>query len=143
MAAFRQSGVLAPLVAATLGGLFATWCTFMPCFLWIGVGAPFIEELRENKLLSGALAAITAAVVGVILNLAIWFALHAVFRALYPVRADGFSFDMPALGSADPWALVLSMAAIGAMFRFRVGAIPTLLGCSLAGVALYLFGGLS
>jgi chromate transporter len=143
MAAFRQPGILSPLVAATLGGLFATWCTFTPCFLWIGVGAPFIEKLRENKLLSGALAAITAAVVGVILNLAIWFALHVVFRALYPVRADGFSFDMPVLSSADPWALGLSAAAIIAMFWFRVGAIPTLLGCSLAGIALYLFGGLS
>ena len=63
-----------PLLAGTLGGLLATWVTFVPCFLWIFLGAPFIEALRGNKALSGALSAITAAVVGVILNLAIWFA---------------------------------------------------------------------
>jgi chromate transporter len=143
MAAFRQPGASSPLLAATLGGLFATWCTFVPCFLWIGVGAPFIEKLRENKLLNGALAAITAAVVGVILNLAIWFALHVIFRSLYPVRAAGLAFDMPVLSSVDPSALALGAAAIIAMFRFRVGAIQTLLGCSLAGVALYFFGGFS
>ena len=73
-------GALPPMLAGTLGGLLATWCTFVPCFLWIGLGAPFIERLRDNKPLNGALAGITAAVVGVILNLAIWFALHTWFR---------------------------------------------------------------
>jgi chromate transporter len=143
MAAFRAPGALSPFVAATLGGLFATWCTFVPCFLWIGVGAPYIEALRNNKPLNGALAGITAAVVGVILNLAIWFALHVIFRALTPVRAGGLSFDMPVAASLDIWALLLALAAVIAMFRFRIGAIPTLIGCSAAGIALYLLGGIS
>ena len=80
MAAFRDPGTLSPMLAGTLGGLLATWVTFTPCFLWIFLGAPFIETLRGNKALAGALSAITAAVVGVILNLSIWFALHTVFR---------------------------------------------------------------
>jgi chromate transporter len=88
MAAFRDAGGLSPLVAATLGGLLATWVTFTPCFLWIFLGAPYIEKLRGNKSLAGALTAITAAVVGVILNLSIWFALHTLFRQTVPVHGD-------------------------------------------------------
>src|SRR3982075_3756284 len=80
MAAYRDPGSLSPMLAATLGGLLATWVTFTPCFLWIFVGAPYIEKLRGNKGLAGALGAITAAVVGVILNLSIWFALHTLFN---------------------------------------------------------------
>src|SRR5438046_7688346 len=92
MAAYRDPGALPPLLAGTRVGLLATWCTFVPCFLWIGLGAPFIERLRDNKQLNGALAGITAAVVGVILNLAIWFALHAIFHETVPVRGFGLSF---------------------------------------------------
>ena len=91
-------------------------------------------------LLHGALSAITAAVVGVILNLAIWFAVHTIFRQTRPFGGYGLSFDMPVLASVDPWALALALAAIVAMFRFRVGMLPTLAGCSAAGVALYLGG---
>ena len=131
---------LPPMLAGTLGGLLATWCTFVPCFLWIGLGAPFIERLRDNKPLSGALAGITAAVVGVILNLAIWFALHTWFREARHVQGVGFSFDIPVLRSVDPWALLLSIAAMIAIFRFKVGMIPTLLACSAAGVLLHLRG---
>ena len=89
LAAYRDPGALPPMLAGTLGGLLATWCTFVPCFLWIGLGAPFIEKLRDNKPLSGALAGITAAVVGVILNLAIWFALHTWFREAVHLRGFG------------------------------------------------------
>src|SRR5206468_5837754 len=91
-----------------LGGLLATWVTFTPCFLWIFLGAPFVEMLRGNKALNGALSAITAAVVGVVLNLAIWFAIHTLFRQTIPVHEFLFSFDAPKLSSVDPWALVLS-----------------------------------
>jgi chromate transporter len=140
LAAYRDPGALPPLLAGTLGGLLATWTTFVPCFLWIGLGAPFIERLRDNKPLSGALAGITAAVVGVILNLAIWFALHTWFRGTVPVRGYGLAFDMPILASLRPWALVLSLAALVAMFRFKVGAIPVLAACSAAGIGLYLLG---
>jgi chromate transporter len=140
MAAFRDPGTLSPMLAGTLGGLLATWVTFTPCFLWIFLGAPFIEVLRDNKALNGALSAITAAVVGVVLNLAIWFALHTVFRETTPVRSYGLSFDMPVLASVDPWALGLSIAAIIAIFRFKVGMIPTLLACSAVGIILHLAG---
>ena len=143
MAAYRDPGALHPMLAGTLGGLLTTWVTFTPCFLWIFLGAPFIEGLRGNKVLSGALSAITAAVVGVILNLAVWFALHTWFREGVPVRAAGLSFDVPDPASLDPWALALSAAAILAIFRFKVGMIPTLLACAAAGVVLHLLGALA
>ena len=140
MAAFRDPGTLHPMLAGTLGGLLTTWVTFTPCFLWIFLGAPFIEALRGNKAVTGALAAITAAVVGVILNLAAWFALHTWFHEARPVAAMGLWFDAPVLSSLDPWALALSVAAIIAIFRFKAGMIPTLLACAGAGVLLHLAG---
>ena len=140
MAAYRDPGELRPMLAGTLGGLLTTWVTFAPCFLWIFLGAPFIERLRGDRALSGALSAVTAAVVGVILNLAVWFALHTWFRELYPVHVAILSFDAPVLRSLDPWALVLSAAALLAIFRFKTGMISTLLGCSVIGVLLFLIG---
>src|ERR1700709_1123052 len=95
MGAFRDAGVLHPLVAGTLGGILATWVTFTPCFLWIFLGAPYIETLRGNKALSAALATITAAVVGVVLNLAVWFALHVLFAQLRPAQWLGMRGDVP------------------------------------------------
>jgi chromate transporter len=106
-------------------------------FLWIFLGAPFIERLRGNEALSGALSAITAAVVGVILNLAIWFAIHIVFREVKPFQALGLNFDMPVLASIDLWAFGLSLAAAIAIFRFKIGMLPTLTACSAPGVALH------
>lgn len=140
MASFRDPGSLPPLAAGILGGLLATWVTFVPCFLWIFLGAPFIERLRGNIALSAALSAITAAVVGVILNLAIWFALHTLFAALWPVRAFGLAFDAPVLSSVNGWALVLSLAAALAIFCYKVGMIPVLVACSAAGVLLFVAG---
>jgi chromate transporter len=143
MAAFRDAGSLPPMLAGTLGGLLATWVTFIPSFLWIFLGAPFIETLRGNKALNGALSAITAAVVGVVLNLAVWFAIHAVFSEVVPVRFFPLAFDAPRLSSVNPWALALSVAAIVAIFRFKIGMIPTLIGCSAAGLLLFFVGALS
>ncbi len=140
MAAFRDPGSLPPLLAATLGGLLATWVTFMPCFLWIFLGAPFVEAMRGNRPLAGALSAITAAVVGVILNLAIWFAIHTLFREVRTVQSAWLSLDVPVPASVEPWALVLAAAAIAAMFRFKVGMVPTLAVCSAAGAALHIMG---
>src|SRR5262249_5036742 len=134
------AGSLSPMLAGTLGGLLATWVTFTPCFLWIFAGAPFIEVLRNNKAVNGALSAITAAVVGVVLNLAAWFAIHTIFREVSPIRAFPLSFDAPTLSSVDPWALVLSVAAAVAIFRFKLGMIPTLAGCCGAGLLLYFLG---
>jgi chromate transporter len=140
MAAFRDAGALHPLLAGTLGGLLATWVTFAPCFLWIFLGAPYIELLRGNRSLSGALTAITAAVVGVILNLAIWFGIHTIFRDVRPMEWGILSFDAPVWGSVNLWALLLSVAAIIAMFRFKIGMLPTLAATSAAGIALHAAG---
>jgi chromate transporter len=140
MAAWRDPGTLSPMLAGTLGGLLATWVTFTPCFLWIFLGAPFIETLRGNRGLAGALTAITAAVVGVILNLSIWFALHTIFRETSPVRSFALSFDMPILSSIDVAALLLAVAAATAIFRFNVGMLTVLAGSCVAGIALRLVG---
>lgn len=140
MGAYRNPGMLSPLLAGTLGGLLATWVTFIPCFLWIFLGAPFIERMRGNKALSGALSAITAAVVGVVLNLAIWFAIHTIFRTVEPFTAGPIHFDLPQLASVDLWALAISAAAIITMFRMKIGIFATLGGASAAGVALHLAG---
>ena len=140
IAAYRDPDALSPLVAGTLGGLLATWVTFTPCFLWIFVGAPFIEHLRGISALNSALAAITAAVVGVILNLALWFAIHTIFAETLPVRVWPLAFDAPVLSSLNPWALGLSIASALAIFRLKWGMIPTLASSCAAGVALHLVG---
>lgn len=143
LGAWRQPGSLSPLLAATLGGLLTTWVTFVPCFLWIFFGAPFVEALRANKALSAAMAAITAAVVGVILNLAVWFSFQVLFAKQMPVRFLGASVDLPVLSSVDLPSLVLSLAAAVAIFRFKAGMIPVLLVSALAGVGFYLVAGVS
>jgi chromate transporter len=140
MAAFRDPGHLSPLLAGALGGLLATWVTFTPCFLWIFLGAPFVETMRGNKALAGALSAITAAVVGVILNLSIWFAIHTVFRHVVPVRWFGFAFDAPVLASVDAAALGLAILAALAIFRFKAGMLAVLGASCLAGLGLRLIG---
>ena len=140
MAAFRDPGALSPMLAGTLGGLIATWVTFTPCFLWIFLGAPFVERLRHNVALAGAISAITAAVVGVILNLSIWFAVHTLFRQVTQVRSYGLSFDLPVAASLDVWAALLAAGAALAIFRLKVGMIPVLLACALAGIGLNMAG---
>ncbi|MDL2398907.1 chromate efflux transporter [Rhizobium mayense] len=134
MGAYRAPGVLNPLLAGTLGGLLTTWVTFVPCFLWIFLGAPFMETMRNNKALSAALAAITAAVVGVILNLAIWFALHVLFRELQEARGLGMAVDLPVLSSVNVPSLILTLGAIVAVFRFKVGMLAVLAACSILGL---------
>ena len=136
MAAFRSPGLFPPLMAGALGGLLATWVTFTPCFLWIFAGAPYIEQLRGNKSLTGALSAITAAVVGVILNLAIWFAIHALFHDTRHIGGLGLSFDAPIPATLDVWGFILALGAAIAIFRFKAGMIPVLAANCVAGVAL-------
>ena len=126
------------MLAGTLGGLLATWVTFTPCFLWIFLCAPYVEALRGNKPLSAALAAITAAVVGVILNLAIWFALHVLFREVVEVEALGMTLDVPVWRTVNIASLVLTIAAVLAVFRFKIGMITTLAACAGVGVLLHL-----
>ncbi|WP_240733775.1 chromate efflux transporter [Herbaspirillum huttiense] len=138
MAAFRQPGTLDPVLAGTLGGVLAKWATFAPSFLFIFIGAPYVEAVRNNKALSAVLSTIMAAVVGVILNLAVWFALHTLFGEINVVHVWGMVLQVPVLSSLDLWSLVLSGAAILALFRFHLGMMTTLAGCCLAGIAIHI-----
>jgi chromate transporter len=110
---------LPPLAAATLGALITTWVTFLPCFLFVFLGAPHVQGLHERPVLASALTTITAAVVGVILNLAIWLTWHA-------LRPDEGTFDY--------FVAVVAVAAWFAMERFKMGVIPVLAACALLGV---------
>jgi chromate transporter len=143
MGGFRHPGALPPLVAGALAGLLTTWVTFVPCFLWIFLGAPFIEVLRANRALQGALAAITASVVGVILNLAAWFALHTLFGEVRDLHWGVLHLQLPTLASLHPVSLALMLAAILAIFRFKLGMLPVLAGAALAGILLHLALGLT
>jgi chromate transporter len=136
LAAFRDAGGLDPLLAGVIGAVLTTWVTFVPCFLWIFLGAPYIETLRGNRALQAALSGVTAAVVGVILNLAVWFALHAMFGEVRNVALGPLQLDLPVLSSLDPWVALLAVAAMVAMFRFHVGMLTTLAGCALAGAVI-------
>jgi chromate transporter len=132
LAASRQATGMSPMLAGTLGSILTTWVTFLPSFIWIFAGAPFVEKLRENKVLASALSAITAAVVGVILNLAIWFALHFLFTR--QVRTG--AVDWPVLSSLDSHALLLSAFAIVLLFVLKRSVILTLALCALVGLVL-------
>jgi len=143
MGAWRAPGSLPPMTAALLASILTTWVTFVPCFLWIFLGAPFIEQLRNNRALTGAMSAITAAVVGVIANLAVWFGLHVMFGEVVRWQALGMTFDVPVITSINMPSVALTLGAVTAIFWLRLGMIPTLLGTSLAGMAWYLLHGLN
>jgi chromate transporter len=134
LGAFHAPGALPPLLAGTLASLVVVWTTFVPCFYWIFLGAPYIEALRGNRALGTALSAITAAVVGVVLNLAVWFALHALFGEVGELRMFGARLYVPVFSSLDPAALGLAVVALSALFRFRLGAIRTLGLCGFLGI---------
>lgn len=140
LAAFRDAGGLHPLAAATIGAVLTTWVTFVPCFLWIFAGAPFVERLRGNRSLSAALSAITAAVVGVILNLALWFAIHTMFRQVQTVEFGSLMFEWPVASSVHLPAMLLAAGAAVALFRFRMSMLTTLVISSAIGIALFLAG---
>jgi chromate transporter len=116
---WNHPGNLPPLLAATLGALITTWTTFVPCFLWVFLGAPYIEKLRGAKQLTAALSTVTAAVVGVILNLAVWFGVHVIF---------------PATGNVDWFAVVICVIAFAGILRWKWNIIPVILGSGLAGL---------
>ncbi|HEX7481462.1 MAG TPA: chromate efflux transporter [Polyangiales bacterium] len=134
MGAWRHPGTLPPLLAGVLGSVITVWVTFVPCFLWIFLGAPYIEALRGSRALSAALSAITAAVVGVVLNLSLWFALHSVWREVRTWNAGLLHVPVPVPGSLDPGALVLTAVALLAMFRFHSSVPKTLAVCAALGV---------
>ena len=137
LGAWRDPAPLAPLAAGVLGSLLTTWVTFVPSFLWIFLGAPYVEWLRERRALSDALSAITAAVVGVILNLAVWFALHTLFAEVRELRWTVGRLLVPAPATLDAGALVVAAAASWALLRLRWGMLPTLLAAMAAGAVWY------
>ncbi|BAE51082.1 chromate efflux transporter [Paramagnetospirillum magneticum] len=139
LAGFRDHGGLGPWTGGVLGAALTVWVTFTPCFLWILAGAPYVEVLRGYKALSGALAAITAAVVGVIFNLGLWFALHVLFGTVDEMRVGAVRLFVPQLASLDPAALALAVAAAIAMLRLHIGMIPTLAAAGLSGIVWKLF----
>ena len=137
MGAYRNPGALAPLTAGILGSVVTTWVTFVPCFFWIFLGAPYIERLRSNRLLSSALSAITAAVVGVILNLAVWFSLHTLFGSVETKSLYGLRMQMP-----DPTTLHLTSLGIAVLaclltFYWKKGMALTLAICAALGAIYY------
>jgi len=123
--------VQAPWLALA-GAAMASWCTFAPSYLWIFAGAPFAERLRRSRLAAGALAAITAAVLGVIANLALWFALHVLFARTFNFSAPWGAIALPRLGSIDPFAALLALACGLALIRFRVNVALVVAGAALA-----------
>ena len=136
LAAAGAPGGLAPVAAGFVGATLVTWVTFVPSFLWIFLGAPYMEKLRGNPALAGGLAAITAAVVGVILNLALFLGLHGLFGGVATLDVGPVHAPWPEWLTMDVRALALSAAAATAIFWFRLGVVPTLALCCLAGVAL-------
>jgi len=138
--AYRDPGSLDPWVAAVLAALLTTWVTFVPCFLFVLLGAPYVERLRNNRGLSAALTGITAAVVGVIANLAVYFALHTLFEQTRQVTAGPLSFPVPELSTLNGAALAVTALGTGAIFVLRWGVLRTLAVCAAAGITLHLLG---
>ena len=140
LGAYHHPGTLDPWVAGVVGALLTTWVTFVPCFLFIFLGAPYVERLRGNHTLSAALTGITAAVVGVIANLALYFAVHTLFATTHPWRWGPVRLELPDPGSLRPVALAITVAAVVMIFRLR-GSVPhTLLVCAGLGLAAALIG---
>ncbi len=132
--AYRDPGPLNPWFAAVLGALLTTWVTFVPCFVFIFLGAPYVERLRGNHAISTALAGITAAVVGVIANLALYFALHTVFGRTFSARWGPAHPELPVLSSLRPVALGIALVAAALLFRLRWSVLRTLAVCSALGL---------
>src|SRR5712671_6515811 len=138
LAAYREAAPFAPLVAAVLGAAMTTWTVFAPSFLWIFAGAPFVEDVRHNRNLAGALAAITAAVVGVILNLAAWFTLHVLFHQIDERHFGPLRWFAVDLASVDKTAVVLTAIAAALVFWLHRGLIETIAIMAALGIAVRL-----
>ena len=139
MGPYRSPGSLSPLQAGAAGAVIATWVTFVPSFLWIFLGAPFIEHLRGRPALTSALSTVTAAVVGVVLNLAIWFALFTLFDTVEERRGYGAVLYQPELSSLNVAGLAIAVASAVAVFRFRVPTLRVVLAAAAVGVIHQLF----
>jgi chromate transporter len=139
LAAFRNPAGLEPMIAGTLGAMLTTWATFVPCFLWVLVRGPYVEALRGNKSLHAAMSSITAAIVGMVLNLAVWFALHTIFGSVRDVHAFGGHLQIPIWSTINVPSLVIAAFAMLAIFRFKLGIIQTIGGGAAIGIIYHLF----
>ncbi|NUR10143.1 MAG: chromate efflux transporter [Nocardioidaceae bacterium] len=138
--AYRDPGSLNPWVAAVLAALLTTWVTFVPCFVFIFLGAPYVERLRGNHALSAALTGITAAVVGVIANLAVFFAVHTLFAETIHTSWGPISLTVPVLDSIKPLAVALTGVAAVLLFTVKWSVLRTLGVCALLGLVAGLVG---
>ena len=136
LGAFRDPGSLNPWLAGVLASLLTTWVTFVPCFLFVFLGAPYVERLRNNQHLTAALTGITAAVVGVIASLGVYFALHTLFSATHRIETGPVSLEVPVLASWNPAALVLTGVAVALLLWRRWSTLRTLGVCALLGAAI-------
>ena len=136
LGAFRDPAPFTPLVAGILGAALTTWVTFAPCFLWIFAVAPWMQRIQGSRALRGALAGVTAAVVGVIANLSLWFAMHVLFQTVTAGQWGWMTLQYPQWSSLDWRALVVAVVASLAIFRFRWSIPKTLLLAAALGLAL-------
>jgi chromate transporter len=141
MGAFRDAAPFSPVTSGVIASVIVTWVTFVPCFIWILLGAPYVERLRGSERLNAALSTITAAVVGVILNLAVWFALHVFFAELDARRIGVARLLVPEFATLDIAAFLISLGAFVMLFHFRRDVIQTLLIATAVGALVYLFTG--
>ncbi|HEX5938093.1 MAG TPA: chromate efflux transporter [Actinomycetota bacterium] len=132
--AYQHPGGLPPLLAGFLGASVAVWATFAPCFLWIFLGAPYLERIRGNVRLASALQTVTAAVVGVIANLAVTFGLVTLFRDVRIVPVLGGELPLPVWSEVDPFAVAVAVVAFAGLWRFRWKIVPVILASALAGI---------
>lgn len=140
LAALRAPGVLSPFVSAALGAAMVVWVTFAPSFVWIFAGAPFVDDVRRNIRIAAALSGITAAVVGVIAYLSVWFALQVLFGQVSEQWAGPLRYYAVTFSSARPWAFILGALAFFLLFARHAGLFVTLGACAAGGVALKLAG---
>jgi chromate transporter len=138
LAGFRAPDALSGVPGGIAASMLTLWVTFGPCFAFVFLGAPLVERLRSNQSIAGALAAVTASVVGVIANLAVWFALHVLFRDHIALGTGPLTFDLPVLASLDFAALGLAALAAVCLFRLKRGVLQTLGITALAGLVLHL-----
>ena len=140
LGAYRDPGALNPWVAAVLAALLVTWVTFVPSFTLVFLGAPYVERLRDNRALSAALSGVTAAVVGVIANLAVFFAVHTLFADVHVATTGPFHLQVPELASLKPVSAAIAVVAAVLLFRVKWSVLRTLATCAILGLAAGLLG---
>jgi len=138
LGAFRNAGTMNPWVAGIVGSSLVVWATFVPCFLFVFLGAPYVERLRTNRSLSAAMSAVSAAVVGVIANLSVYFSLHTLFDNTTHTNNGILRMTLPAWDSVSIRALVLTAFACVLVFRYKWSTVRVMLTLAVVGCAVYL-----